>query len=71
MSLAAFLAFAFLTLLGAISPGPAVLMSARTGLNEGFRTGALLAVLFTFETGGTSSSRGSSRLTGRAPPISA
>ena len=44
MTLAAFLAFAFLTLLGAISPGPAVLMSARTGLNEGFRTGAFLAV---------------------------
>ena len=49
MTLAAFLAFALLTLLGAISPGSAVLMSARTGLNEGFRTGAFLAVLFTFE----------------------
>ena len=34
MTLTAFLAFAFLTLLGAISPGPAVLMSARTGLTE-------------------------------------
>ena len=44
MTLTAFLAFAFLTLLGAISPGPAVLMTARTGLNEGFRTGAFLAV---------------------------
>ena len=44
MTLAAFLAFAGLTLLGAISPGPAVLMSARTGLTEGFRTGALLAI---------------------------
>jgi threonine/homoserine/homoserine lactone efflux protein len=44
MTLAAFLAFAVLTLLGAISPGPAVLMSARTGLTEGFRTGAFLAV---------------------------
>ena len=44
MTLAAFLGFAVLTLLGAISPGPAVLMSARTGLNEGFRTGAFLAV---------------------------
>ncbi len=43
MTLAAFLTFAFLTLLGAISPGPAVLMSARTGLNEGFRTGSFLA----------------------------
>lgn len=44
MTLAAFLAFAGLTLLGAISPGPAVLMSARTGLTEGFRTGALLSI---------------------------
>jgi threonine/homoserine/homoserine lactone efflux protein len=44
MTLTAFLAFAFLTLMGAISPGPAVLMSARTGLNEGFRTGAFLAI---------------------------
>ena len=44
MTLAAFLAFAVLTLLAAISPGPAVLMSARTGLNEGFRTGAFLAL---------------------------
>jgi threonine/homoserine/homoserine lactone efflux protein len=41
---AGFLAFAGLTLLGAISPGPAVLMSARTGLTEGFRTGAVLAI---------------------------
>lgn len=44
MTLAAFLAFAALSLFAAISPGPAVLMSARTGLSEGFRTGALLAV---------------------------
>ena len=44
MTLAAFLAFAGLTLLGAISPGPAVLMSARTGLTEGFRTGLFLAI---------------------------
>jgi threonine/homoserine/homoserine lactone efflux protein len=44
VTLAAFLAFAGLTLLGAVSPGPAVLMSARTGLTEGFRTGAMLAV---------------------------
>ena len=43
MTVTAFLGFAFLTLLGAISPGPAVLMSARTGLTEGFRTGAMLA----------------------------
>ncbi|MBN2629535.1 MAG: LysE family translocator [Rhodobacteraceae bacterium] len=44
MTLAAFLAFAMLSLFAAISPGPAVLMSARTGLSEGFRTGALLAL---------------------------
>ena len=43
MTLAAFLAFAGLSLFAAISPGPAVLMSARTGLTEGFRTGAMLA----------------------------
>ena len=43
MSLTAFLTFASLMLLGAISPGPAVLMSARTGLSEGFRTGIMLA----------------------------
>jgi threonine/homoserine/homoserine lactone efflux protein len=30
--------------MAAISPGPAVLMAARTGLSEGFRTGAALAV---------------------------
>lgn len=44
MTLAAFLAFAGLTLFAAVSPGPAVLMSARTGLTEGFRTGALMAL---------------------------
>jgi threonine/homoserine/homoserine lactone efflux protein len=43
MTLAAFLAFAGLSLFAAISPGPAVLMAARTGLTEGFRTGAMLA----------------------------
>lgn len=43
MTLAAFLAFAGLSLFAAISPGPAVLMSARTGLTEGFRTGAMMA----------------------------
>lgn len=43
MSLAAFLAFAALSLFAAVSPGPAVVMSARTGLTEGFRTGAMLA----------------------------
>ena len=44
MTIAAFLAFAALPLFAAISPGPAVLMAARTGLTEGFRTGAMLAV---------------------------
>ena len=43
MTLAAFLAFVGLSLFAAVSPGPAVLMSARTGLTEGFRTGAMLA----------------------------
>jgi threonine/homoserine/homoserine lactone efflux protein len=44
MTLAAFLAVAFLHLMAAISPGPAVLMSARTGVTEGLRTGAFLAI---------------------------
>lgn len=44
MTLAAFLAFAGLAIFAAISPGPAVLMSARTGLTEGFRTGFMLAM---------------------------
>jgi threonine/homoserine/homoserine lactone efflux protein len=44
MTLAAFLAFAALSLMAAISPGPAVLMAARTGLLEGFRTGVFLAM---------------------------
>ncbi|WP_435259378.1 LysE family translocator [Thioclava sp. FR2] len=43
MTLAAFLAFASLSLFAAISPGPAVIMAARTGLTEGLRTGAFLA----------------------------
>ena len=43
MTLAAFLTVAFLHLMAAISPGPAVLMSARTGLTQGLRTGAFLA----------------------------
>jgi threonine/homoserine/homoserine lactone efflux protein len=43
MTIAAFIAFALLSLFAAVSPGPAVLMSARTGLTEGFRTGAMLA----------------------------
>ncbi len=44
MTLAAFIAVATLLTLGAISPGPAVLMSARTGVAEGLRTGFFLAV---------------------------
>ena len=44
MTLAAFLAFAGLVLMAVVSPGPAVLMSARTGLTEGFRTGVMLAM---------------------------
>lgn len=43
MTLAAFLAVALLHLMAAISPGPAVLMAARTGVTEGLRTGAFLA----------------------------
>ena len=44
MTLAAFLAVAFLHLMAAISPGPAVIMAARTGVTEGLRTGAFLAM---------------------------
>lgn len=43
MTLAAFIAVALLHLMAAISPGPAVLMAARTGVTEGLRTGAFLA----------------------------
>ena len=43
MTITAFLAVAFLHLMAAISPGPAVLMSARTGVTEGLRTGFFLA----------------------------
>jgi threonine/homoserine/homoserine lactone efflux protein len=43
MTLAAFTAAWFLHFLAAASPGPAVLMAARTGVTEGFRTGAWLA----------------------------
>ena len=49
MSLTAFLAFAGLVLFAVVSPGPAVLMSARTGLTEGFRTGVMLAFGIGFE----------------------
>jgi threonine/homoserine/homoserine lactone efflux protein len=44
VTLAAFTAAWFLHFLAAASPGPAVLMSARTGVSEGFRTGAWLAI---------------------------
>lgn len=44
MTLAAFLAVAVLHLMAAISPGPAVLMAARTGITEGIRTGTFLAM---------------------------
>ena len=44
MTLAAFIAVATLLTMGAISPGPAVLMSARTGVTEGLRTGFFLAM---------------------------
>lgn len=40
----AFATIAGLSLFAAVSPGPAVLMAARTGLTEGFRTGAMLAL---------------------------
>lgn len=44
MTLTAFIAVALLHLMAAISPGPAVLMSARTGVTEGLRTGFFLAM---------------------------
>ena len=44
MTLTAFIAAALLHLMAAISPGPAVLMAARTGVTEGLRTGAFLAM---------------------------
>jgi threonine/homoserine/homoserine lactone efflux protein len=43
VTLAAFLTVAVLHLFVAISPGPAVLMAARIGVTEGFRTGMALA----------------------------
>ncbi len=43
MSLTAFIAVVLLHLTVAVSPGPAVLMSARTGVTEGFRIGLALA----------------------------
>jgi threonine/homoserine/homoserine lactone efflux protein len=44
MTLAAFIAVAGLLTMGAVSPGPAVLMSARTGVTEGLRTGFFLSL---------------------------
>ena len=44
MTPAAFVTVATLLTLGAASPGPAVLMSARTGVTEGMRTGFFLAM---------------------------
>lgn len=44
MTLAAFLAAWGLHLIAAASPGPAVLMAARIGVTEGFRTGVFLAL---------------------------
>lgn len=44
MTLSAFLVLWALHLMAAISPGPAVLMAARTGLTQGFRTGLFLAM---------------------------
>jgi threonine/homoserine/homoserine lactone efflux protein len=43
MTLAAFAAAWFLHLIAAASPGPAVLMTARTGMTEGFMTGVWVA----------------------------
>jgi len=44
MSLAAFLAIWSLHLMAAVSPGPAVLMSARVGIRDGLRAGMLLSL---------------------------
>jgi threonine/homoserine/homoserine lactone efflux protein len=44
MTATAFLAAWFVHLLAAASPGPAILMAARTGVTEGMRTGAFLAI---------------------------
>lgn len=43
MTLAAFLALASVQLMAAISPGPAVLMTARTGVTQGLRMGVWMA----------------------------
>jgi threonine/homoserine/homoserine lactone efflux protein len=44
VTLAAFATAWFIHLLAAASPGPAILMAARTGVTQGFRTGAWLSV---------------------------
>lgn len=44
MTVSAFMIFVGLVVFAAVSPGPAVLMSARTGLTEGMRTGVMLAM---------------------------
>lgn len=44
MTLTAFIAVAGLLTMGAVSPGPAVLMAARTGVSEGLRTGFFLSL---------------------------
>jgi threonine/homoserine/homoserine lactone efflux protein len=44
MTLAAFIAAWAVHLIAAASPGPAILMAARIGVTEGFRTGGFLAI---------------------------
>jgi threonine/homoserine/homoserine lactone efflux protein len=44
MTLAAFISAWFIHFLAAASPGPAILMAARTGVTQGFRTGVWLSV---------------------------
>lgn len=44
MTLAAFFAIWLLHLMAAVSPGPVVLMSARVGIQDGFRTGVFLSI---------------------------
>jgi threonine/homoserine/homoserine lactone efflux protein len=44
MTAAAFATAWFIHLLAAASPGPAILMAARTGVTQGFRTGVWLSV---------------------------
>lgn len=44
MTLTGFIAIGLLHLLAVISPGPAVIVAARTGVTEGLRTGAYLAM---------------------------